>query len=310
MAAAVGAMRARATGTAWPAVTAMLLLFALTFPAMKAATTGLGVGTATSLRFVIASAVLLPLCWRQLGHVGPVWRKLVFAGVVGLGAQALFMVAGVDAGSASLAALILGLEPIGIAVCAALVGGEHLDRRTVGALALGFAGVAVVSGALSEPLGDIPADAVGFLLLTVVTFSGYTVAIRRFRGQADPLVIATVTTLGGMLVTAPLLVLDVARGQAVEDVASLSTVVGVTYMGVGAAFGYVLFAHILATRASSSLAVVLYLLPPLGVLASWALLGEEPHARDAVGAVFILSAVALAERGRRRAATAAEVTPT
>ena len=63
-------------------------------------------------------------------------------------------------------------------------------------------------------------------------------------------------------------------------------------------------------RASSSLAVTLYLLPPLGVLASWALLGEEPHARDALGAVFILSAVALAERGRRRAAPVAEVTPT
>ena len=71
-----------------------------------------------------------------------------------------------------------------------------------------------------------------------------------------------------------------------------------------------LFARILATRASSSLAVMLYLLPPLGVLASWLLLGEEPHARDAVGAALILSAVALAERGRRRATRRAGGTPT
>ena len=309
MVAAVGAMRARASGEAWPDRHRHARPVRADLPGDEGGDDGLGVGTATSLRFIIASAVLLPFCWRDLRHVGPVWRKLVLAGVVGLGAQAVFMVAGVDAGSASLGALILGLEPIGIAVCAALVGGEHLDRRTVGALALGFAGVAVVSGALTEPLGDIPADAVGFLLLTVVTFSGYTVAIRRFRGRADPLVIATVTTLGGTLITAPLLALDMARGQAVEDVASLSTVIGVTYMGVGAAFGYVLFARILATRPSSSLAIILYLLPPLGVLASWALLGEDPHARDAVGAALILGAVALAERGRRRAAAVAEAAP-
>ena len=92
--------------------------------------------------------------------------------------------------------------------------------------------------------------------------------------------------------------------------ASLSTVVGVTYLGVGAAFGHVLFAHTPAPRASSSLAVRLYLLPPLGVLASWLLLGEQPHGRDAVGAALILSAVALAERGRRRATAAQEAPPT
>ena len=139
MVAAVGAMRARATGTAWPTVTAMLLLFALTFPAMKAATTGPrrrhrhGAALRDRERGAAAASA-----GATLRHIGPVWRKLVLAGVVGLGAQAVFMVAGVDAGSASLGALILGLEPIGIAVCAALVGGEHLDRRTVGALALGL----------------------------------------------------------------------------------------------------------------------------------------------------------------------------
>jgi drug/metabolite transporter (DMT)-like permease len=281
----------------------MLLLFALSFPATKAATQGLGVGTATAVRFILAAALLLPFAWRGLRRMGPAGRPLFLAGALGLGVQAVAMVAGIDAGSASLGALVLGLEPIGIAVAAALVGGESLDRITIAALGLGFGGVAIVSGAVTQPLEDIPLDAVAFLLLTVVTFSGYTVTIRRLSQRAAPIVVATVTTLGGLVVVFPLLLLELARGDALTDAASRSTAVGATFNGVATSVGYVLFARVIAVRASASLAVTLYLLPPLAVLCSWAILGERPQLRHAIGGALVLLAVAIAERGRRRAPT-------
>jgi drug/metabolite transporter (DMT)-like permease len=281
----------------------MLLLFALSFPATKAATQGLGVGTATAVRFVLAASLLLPFAWRGMQRMGPAGRPLFVAGALGLGVQAAAMVAGIDAGSASLGALVLGLEPIGIAVAAALVGGESLDRLTIVALGVGFAGVAVVSGAVTQPLAEIPLGAVAFLLLTVVTFSGYTVTIRRLSQRAEPIVVATVTTLGGLVVVFPLLLLELARGDALTDAASLSTGVGATFNGVATSVGYVLFARVIAVRASASLAVILYLLPPLAVLCSWAILGEEPQLRHAIGGALVLLAVGIAERGRRRVPT-------
>jgi drug/metabolite transporter (DMT)-like permease len=281
---------------------AMLMLFALSFPATKAATTGLGVGTATGLRFLLAAALLVPFAWRGMRGMGSVRRPLLLAGALGLGVQAVAMVAGIDAGSASLAALVLGLEPIGIAVCAALIGGESLDRRTVLALLVGFGGVAIVSGAVTQPLDEIPLAAVGFLLLTVVTFSIYTVTIRRLSPRAEPLVVATVTTIGGTAVALPLLVFEVLRGTAVTDDASLSTAVGAGFNGIATSIGYVLFARVLAARASASFAVILYLLPPLAVLCSWAILGEQPQLRHAVGGALVLCAVGIAEHARRRQA--------
>jgi len=42
----------------------------------------------------------------------------------------------------------------------------------------------------------------------------------------------------------------------------------------------------------------MYAVPTIGVLASWAVLGERPNARDVVGGAMILGAVWVAEHGR------------
>ena len=47
--------------------------------------------------------------------------------------------------------------------------------------------------------------------------------------------------------------------------------------------GYALFVYAVARLRPSLLAVMLYALPPLAVLADWVLIGERPHGRDVVG---------------------------
>jgi O-acetylserine/cysteine efflux transporter len=63
---------------------------------------------------------------------------------------------------------------------------------------------------------------------------------------------------------------------------------------------YLLFAHVLSRIDASRFAVVLYAVPTLGVVASWALLGERPLGRDVTGGAVILAAVWISERGRVR----------
>ena len=192
-----------------------LVLFGSSFPAFKLATERFGVGTVVGLRFALATATLIVI-FRGLPVLEPrMWRRLLLIGAVGLGGQAVTMIAGIDAGSSTLGALVLGLEPIGVAVAAVLVARERPTPSTLAGLGLGLAGVAVVSGLFTSGVSG-EGRAVVFLLLTVVLFAAYTVSVRREAARIDAGAVALVTSIGACIVTLPLIALDVAHGRAVQ----------------------------------------------------------------------------------------------
>lgn len=274
-----------------------LVLFGSSFPAFKLATERFGVGTVVGLRFALATATLIVI-FRGLPALEPrMWRRLLAIGALGLGGQAVTMIAGIDAGSSTLGALVLGLEPIGVAVAAVLVARERPTPATLLGLGLGLCGVAVVSGLFTSGVsgGGRP---VAFLLVTVVLFAAYTVSVRREAGRVDAGAVALVTSIGACIVTLPLIALDAAHGQVVQGDLDWSSVAVAVYIGVGSGIAYFLFAHVLSRLPASRFAVAMYAVPTLGVLASWAVLGERPIARDVVGGAMILAAVWVAEHRR------------
>jgi drug/metabolite transporter (DMT)-like permease len=273
----------------------VLLLFAGSFPAYKEATEGVGVAVTSFVRFSVATVILLALGRRHLAGARGAWRPLLLIGAIGLGGQALSMTAGIDAGTGTLGSLILGLEPIGIAVLGALALRERPTLPELAGLLVGLAGVVVVSGALTAGIDDIPGRALGFLLLTVVLFSLYTVEVRRYSQRLEPPAVAAITSLGAMLFTVPFALVQVAQGNAVHG-AGAGQVAALAYLGPGTGLAYGIFAWLLARVPSTRLAVMLYLLPPLGVLASFVVLGERPLARDVAGGALILLAVWVARR--------------
>ena len=274
-----------------------LVLFGSSFPAFKLATERFGVGTVVGLRFALATATLIVI-FRGLPALEPrMWRRLLAIGALGLGGQAVTMIAGIDAGSSTLGALVLGLEPIGVAVAAVLVARERPTPATLLGLGLGLCGVAVVSGLFTSGVsgGGRP---VAFLLVTVVLFAAYTVSVRREAGRVDAGAVALVTSIGACIVTLPLIALDAAHGQVVQGDLDWSSVAVAVYIGVGSGIAYFLFAHVLSRLPASRFAVAMYAVPTLGVLASWVVLGERPIARDVVGGTMILAAVWVAEHRR------------
>lgn len=282
-------------GTAELVVT--LLLFGSSFPAFKLATEGFGVGTVAGLRFALATATLIAVGRGLPSLERRTWRRLLLIGAAGLGGQAVAMIAGIDAGSSTLGALVLGLEPIGVAVAAVLVGRERPTPATLAGLALGLAGVAVVSGLLTSGVSGAGRP-VAFLLLTVVLFAAYTISVRRESARLDAGAVAMVTSIGASILTLPLIAVDAARGELVQPDLRASAVAAVVYIGVGSGIAYLLFAHVLSRLPASRFAVVMYAVPTLGVLGSWAVLGERPIARDVVGGAMILAAVWVAEHRR------------
>jgi drug/metabolite transporter (DMT)-like permease len=276
----------------------MILYFAGSFTGYDAARPSFGVVTTNALRFAIAAALLCILARRRIAATREIRRYLLVAGMFGVGMMAVLMGFGVDRSSATLAALVMGLEPIGITIAAAVVARDRPTRRILLGLALGFTGGAVASGALTEPLGNVPASAVIAMLTAVAAFSVYAATVRRFSQDVDPLAVAAVTQVGAGLLVIPASLLDGLDNGMVRGPITAGAIAGVAFLGLGSGTAYMLLSSVLAAIPASRFAVFMYLMPVVGVLIAWIILGDAPYLRHVVGGGLILLAVWVAERSR------------
>lgn len=287
-----------------PALAALalsLLIFAPSFAATKVAVDGLGVATSASIRLVAGGGILLLIGHRSWPLLRVHWRRLALLGVTGMGLQTFAISIGIDAGTASLGALILGLEPVCIALFGALLLREHPGRNMLIGLGLGLAGVVVVSGILTVGVSGTPLVAVLALGVTTVSFSIYAVRLPAVVRLVGGIPAAGATMTAGGLAIVPFALVEVVRGVAVQSDARASTIIGSAYLVIGqTVVGYGLFVFAVSRLRSAQLAIMLYALPPLAVLADWILIGERPHARDLVGGALILLGVAIGTRNSAR----------
>ncbi len=221
---------------------------------------------------------------------------MLFAGAYGVGLMALLMAYGVDRSSPTLTVLVFALEGPGIAAAAAFVARERPGRAALAALAIGFGGSAVASGALTEPLASVPILAVTAMVAGVAVFSVYAARIRQIAPGADSLAVAAVVQIGAAAIAVPAMVLDVADRGILRGEVTAGAVTGAIVIGAGSAIGYWLMSSVLARAPASRLAVSMYLLPVVGVATAWIVLGDAPYARHVVGGALILVAVLLSER--------------
>ncbi len=276
----------------------MILYFAGSFTGYDAARPSFGVVTTNALRFLIAATLLCLLARRRLAAAREVRRHLIVAGMFGVGMMAVLMGFGVDRSSATLAALVMGLEPIGITIAAAVVARDRPTRRVLIGLALGFSGGAVASGAFTVPLGNVPTAALIAMLTAVAAFSIYAATVRRYSQDVDPLAVAATTQLGAVLLVLPASLLDGLDNGMVRGPITLGALAGIAFLGLGSGTAYMLLSSVLAAIPASRFAVFMYLMPVVGVLIAWAILGDAPYLRHLVGGTLILLAVFVAERRR------------
>lgn len=286
-----------------PAVAALLvslLVFSPSFAATKVSVDGFGVATSATLRLLLGGGILLLIARRSWPQLRRYWRPLALLGATGMGLQTLAISIGIDAGTASLGALILGLEPVCIALFGALLLREAPGRNTLAGLGLGLAGVVVVSGIVTVGVSGTPLVAVVALVVTTISFSIYAVRLPAFVHLVGGIPAAAATMTAGGLVLLPLALVELVRGVAVHDDLRTSALLGSGYNVLGqTVLGYALFTYAVARLRPALLAVMLYALPPLGVLTNWVLIDEQPHGRDLAGGALILLGVAIGTRRTR-----------
>ena len=277
------------------ALLACAIYFGGSLPAYKMAGETLGPSTTNAVRFLIAVAILVVIARRALDQASGRWRRLLTLGGWGIGLMAVFIGLGVDVGSASVASLVVGLEPIGVAIGGLVIARSMPSRMLVTALCLGLLGTAIAAGFFTLPLGDVKIVSIAILLGMVTLFSLYTMSIRSQSRDIDPLVLATVTQIGALIVVLVVALSDLGGRGMIRGPLTPSAAVGIVWLGVGSAIAYLLLCRALAGTSSDLVALSLYLIPVIGVLLSWLLADEQLSARHAVGAATILLAIWIGE---------------
>jgi drug/metabolite transporter (DMT)-like permease len=286
----------RASWAVRGALLTIVVFFGGSLPSYKLASESFGPATTNLVRFVLAAVVLVIVARRRLSSVRGHVRQLILIGMFGIGLMAVFMGIGVDRGSATIGSIVVGLEPIGVALAGVLLVGDAPSRQSVIALIVGFTGALVASGIFTEHSGPSPVLPIILLLGTVVAFSVYTAFVRRVGRGVDPLAVAAVTQVGALAFVIPACLFDVANdGMLRGDSITPKALTAAVFLGIGSAIAYLLLCLVLANQPSNRVAVSMFLTPVFGVLFSWIVVGEHLHLRDAVGAALVLLAVWISE---------------
>ncbi|HYH31426.1 MAG TPA: DMT family transporter [Pseudonocardia sp.] len=195
----------------------------------------------------------------------------------------------VDAGTT---AMLVNVGPILIALFAGLLLGEGFPRWLVIGALVAFTG-AVLVGAATANTEESDLLGVVLCLVAAVTYAIGVLAqkpvLRRLPGLQVTWLACTVGAAGA-LPFAPGLLTDLAA-------APTGATAGLVYLGVvPTALAFSTWAYALARMDAGRLGVSTYVVPPITILMSAALLGEVPPLLAVVGGAVCLVGVALARR--------------
>ena len=245
-------------------------------------------------RFILTGAALLGFAaWRgDLKRPVP-WGALSLLGVLNQAGYQGLAWQGMGTVSAGLATIIASLNPILVAAAAAPLLGERLHWRKVAGLLLGFAGAVFV---VRHRIATGNEDPAGVMLVTGALLS-LVVGTLAFKWVAPdatlPVAVGVQTMAAGVLL--------LALGAAFEDPAMavldlrfwLVMVWCVLVVSIGA---LLLWFWLLRNGSASSASALHFLIPPIGLAMSWAVLGERVSPLDLLGIVPVALGIWLATR--------------
>ena len=279
----------------------LLLLAAMwgaSFLFMRVAVPALGPFPLIALRLGVATLALLPLLawqpggfalWRQ--H----WRAIAVVGVF-LSALPFCLIAWATLTlPAGVASVLNATTPLMTALWAMPLAGEAMTRQRAAGLALGLAGVLVLTLGRGAAFGLDSALPVLAMLAATACYGWSGHMAKRWLPGLPPLVTAT-----GSLASGAILLLPLALWSWPQQMPTATVWGAVLLLALACtAFAYVIFYRLIeklgATRASS----VTYLVPVFGVLWGALWLGEVVSAAMLAGGVLILAGVLLLGWQRR-----------
>jgi drug/metabolite transporter (DMT)-like permease len=296
----LGQAEAPPTWRVWTALWIVYIVWGSTYLAIALMVETIPPLFGAGARFVLVGAIILPAlaARRGLRAMRPTRRELLAAGFVGLmlpGANAVISVAEQKVPS-GLAALLVASIPLWV-ILLRRVSGERVPARSIGAVLVGFAGVAI----LVRPQGEATLLALLACVGAAVMWATGSFASPRIPLPREPLVsTAWMSLLGGLAcIMAGLLAGE--SGDIHPAEWSARSIIGLAYLVTfGSLLAFTAYAWLLQNAPISKVSTYAYVNPVIAVVLGWLINSEPLTALTVVGAGVIVASVALVVRVESR----------
>lgn len=220
---------------------------------------------------------------------------LIFT-ALGIANNALYLglgYTGLQSVSAGLAGLIVSANPVFTAALAALLLGEGMTWRKASGLLLGSIGVtAIVWHRLS--VGTDSLHGILFTLASLASIVSGTILFKLFAPKGSLWIGNGVQNLAAGIVLTPV-AFTFADVHAIDVTPSLIGAFAFLVLG-GSILAYWLWFHLLKVCGATAASAYHFLMPPLGMLFAFLVLGEHVEARDLLGIIPVALGIYLVTR--------------
>ncbi len=285
-------------------VAAFCLLWASAFSVAKLAIADCPPLIVLTARFLLAGVVILGVAALFGMRLSLSRRELLLFALLGIANQAVYLglsYVGIRSTSSGLAALVISANPVLTAVLAVAFLDERMTWRKAMGLLLGLGGVTFVvesrmAGGVDHPVG------IAFLLVALVSLVAGTILYKKLAPSGGFWVGNGVQSLAAGLVTLPF---AFAFENVGDIVPSWRLAASLAYLALFVSiFAYLLWFHLLDVSGATAASSYHFMMPPLGMLFGWLLLGEQVALTDLIGIVpvalgiYLVTRPALSRSGR------------
>ena len=272
-----------------------------TFVAARVVAQDVGPYSASFLRFLTASLLLLSMVLLKEGQLPLLKRHqvlpAVLLGLTGVFAYNVFFFLGLKTVAAGRASLIVASNPVFIALFSSLFFHERMTRGKVAGIILCLTGAMVVISR-GDPAA-IFSGGVGrgelFILGCVASWVAYSLIGKVILKDCSPLIAVTYSCLIGMVALLPFACTE--NLTALASGFSLQDWVGITYLGFfGTFLGFIWYYEGIRVIGPSRASVFINFVPVSGVFFGWLILGETVNLSLLAGAALVMAGITLTNR--------------
>jgi drug/metabolite transporter (DMT)-like permease len=272
------------------------LLWSFAFVAGKIGVTDCPPLILLTARFSLAGILILGISALRGEALSLSWRDAAVFAVLGVANNALYLglgYTGLQTVSAGLGGLIVSANPVFTAVLAAAFLGEQLTWRKVAGLLLGIAGVSFIVWHRMS-VGTDSWHGIMFTLASLASIVVGTILFKVFAPKGSLWVGNGVQNLVAGVVLLPFAFTLSNVGDVVPSMRLLGAFAFLV-LG-GSILAYLLWFHLLKVCGATAASAYHFLMPPLGVLFAWMVLGEHVEIRDLLGIVPVALGIYLVTR--------------
>jgi drug/metabolite transporter (DMT)-like permease len=278
------------------------LLWSFAFVAGKIGVTDCPPLILLTARFSLAGILILGISALRGEALSLSWRDTAAFALIGVANNALYLglgYTGLQTVSAGLGGLIVSANPVFTAALAALFLGETLTWRKVAGLLLGITGV----GFIVWHRMSVGTDSLHGILFTLASLASIVLGTMMFKLLAPK---GSLWVGNGVQnLSAGLVLLPIAFSLSdVGDIVPSARLLGAFAFLVfgGSILAYLLWFHLLKVCGATAASAYHFVMPPLGVLFAFLVLGEHVEFKDLIGVVPVALGIYLVTRPTTAAA--------